>query len=409
MHILRNIFLFVFIAMLYSCKENINAQVNPQSTDLDPVEAYPPHTDFEPAFEGQTRAPGMQTEAELAIEVIAESIGRPWGITHLPDGRLLITDKFGFMQIFETNGNLVSKVTGFPIVDTDGQGGLLDVTLDPNFETNRMLYWSYSEPYQEGNLTSIAKGRLAEDEKTIENTEVIFRAEPAYKGRLHYGSRLLFDEEGYLFVSTGERSDKETRMQAQDLDSGYGKIFRMTTDGNPAPNNPFISDTSAIPQIYSYGHRNVQGLAIHPETQALWGGEFGPKGGDEINLIKPGNNYGWPIITYGLEYSGDAVGEGIAQKEGMEQPNYYWDPAISFSGITFYNGEISEWKNNLFLAGLAGSHIARLMLQDDKVVGEERLLADEGERFRDVHQGKDGKLYAITDSGKIYKIGAKQE
>lgn len=409
MHILRNIFLFVFIAMLYSCKENSNAQVNPQSTDLAPVETYPPHTDFEPAFEGQTRAPGMQTEAELAIEVIAESIGRPWGITHLPDGRLLITDKFGFMQIFETNGNLISKVTGFPIVDTDGQGGLLDVTLDPNFETNRMLYWSYSEPYQEGNLTSIAKGRLAEDEKTIDNTEVIFRAEPAYKGRLHYGSRLLFDEEGYLFVSTGERSDKETRMQAQDLDSGYGKVFRMTTDGNPAPNNPFISDTSAIPQIYSYGHRNVQGLAIHPETQALWGGEFGPKGGDEINLIKPGKNYGWPIITYGLEYSGDAVGEGIAQKEGMEQPNYYWDPAISFSGITFYNGEISEWKNNLFLAGLAGSHIARLMLQDDKVVGEERLLADEGERFRDVHQGKDGKLYAITDSGKIYKIGAKQE
>src|SRR5690554_493867 len=407
MHILRNVCLFVFIALLSSCKENSNAQVSAQTTD--PVETNPPHTDFKPAFEGQTRAPGMQTETGLDIDVIAESIGQTWGITHLPDGRLLITDKFGFMQIFDTDGNLISKITGFPAVDPDGQGGLLDVTLDPDFETNRMLYWTFSEPYQEGNLTSVAKGKLAGEEDTIENSEVIFRAEPAYNGRLHYGSRLLFDEDGYLFVSTGERSDKATRMQAQDLDSGYGKIFRMTTNGDPAPNNPFISNVEAVPQIYTYGHRNVQGLAIHPETKALWGGEFGPKGGDEINLIIPGKNYGWPIITYGLEYSGDAVGEGIAQKEGMEQPNYYWDPAISFSGITFYNGEISEWKNNLFLACLAGSHIARLKIENDKVVGEERLLADEGERFRDVHQGKDGKLYAITDSGKIYKISTKDE
>ncbi|HLS10984.1 MAG TPA: PQQ-dependent sugar dehydrogenase [Flavobacteriaceae bacterium] len=407
MYITRNILLLVFITLLSSCKENNSkAQVNSES--LDPVETRSPNTDFEPAFKEQTRAPGMQTETDLQIDILAESIGRPWGITHLPDGRLLITDKSGFMQIFNTDGTLVNKITGFPEVDTDAQGGLLDVTLDPEFNTNRLLYWTFSEPYQEGNLTSVAKGRLADDEKAIENPEVIFRAEPAYPGILHYGSRILFDKDGYLFVSTGERSDKETRMQAQNLNSGMGKILRMTSDGSPAPNNPFISNPKAVPQIYSYGHRNVQGLSLHPETGELWAGEFGPRGGDEINLIKPGNNYGWPIITYGLEYSGEAVGEGIAQKEGLEQPNYYWDPSISFSGITFYNGEISEWKNDLFLACLAGNHIARIKLEGDKVVGEERLLDNEGERFRDVHQGKDGKLYAITDSGKIYKIGKKK-
>jgi len=407
MYITRNILLLVFITLLSSCKENNSkAQVNSES--LDPVETRSPNTDFEPAFKEQTRAPGMQTETDLQIDILAEAIGRPWGITHLPDGRLLITDKSGFMQIFNTDGTLVNKITGFPEVDTDAQGGLLDVTLDPEFDTNRLLYWTFSEPYQEGNLTSVAKGRLADDEKTIVNPEVIFRAEPAYPGILHYGSRILFDKDGYLFVSTGERSDKETRMQAQNLNSGMGKILRMTSDGSPAPNNPFISNPKAVPQIYSYGHRNVQGLSLHPETGELWVGEFGPRGGDEINLIKPGNNYGWPIITYGLEYSGEAVGEGIAQKEGMEQPNYYWDPSISFSGITFYNGEISEWKNDLFLACLGGNHIARIKLEGDKVVGEERLLDDEGERFRDVHQGKDGKLYAITDSGKIYKIGKKK-
>lgn len=407
MHTIRNILLLLLITLLFGCKENSSAQVGSQTT-TDPVETYPPNTHFEPAFKEQTRAPGIHTSTDLQVDIIAKSIGRPWGITHLPDGRLLITDKSGFMQLFETDGKLVSKITGFPTVDSEGQGGMLDVALDPNFETNRFLYWTFSEPHQNGNLTAVGKGRLSKNEKTIENTEVIFRAAPVYKGRLHYGSRLLFDQEGYLFVSTGERSDKETRMQAQDLNSGLGKIFRITNDGSPAPNNPFISIPSAMPQIYSYGHRNVQGLALHPETKVLWDAEFGPKGGDEINLIKPGKNYGWPIITYGLEYSGAAVGEGIAQKDGMEQPVYYWDPAISPSGITFYNGEISEWKNDLFLACLSGNHIARLKFNGDQVSGEERLLEQEKERFRDVHQGNDGKLYAITDSGKIYRISKKK-
>lgn len=398
----RSVFLIFTFGLLYSCKDKSTAQ-NPI-----PVETSPPHTKYKPAFREQTRAPSVKTKTELEVTILSQDIGRPWGITHLPDGRLLITDKTGFMQIFQTDGSLVSKVTGFPIVDSHGQGGLLDVALDPNFETNRMVYWTFSEPYETGNLTSVAKGVLAKDEKTIENSEVIFRATPAYDGVLHYGSRLVFDKDGYLFVSTGERSDIETRSQAQDLHSGLGKVVRIDTDGNPAPNNPFTHKDAVLSQIYSYGHRNVQGLALHPETGELWASEFGPKGGDELNLIKAGSNYGWPIITYGLEYSGKTIGNGKTQQDTMEQPVYYWDPSVSPSGITFYNGEIKEWKNNIFLACLSGQHIVRLVLSNNKVIGEERLLEKEGERFREVHQGKNGELYAITDTGKIYKVAKKK-
>lgn len=390
----RNIFLLFTISILYGCKESGKAQTKSKTTTS--VESQSAHTNYQPAFKEQTRAPGLKTESEIQVKVLAKDIGRPWGITHLPDGRLLVTDKNGFMQIFKTDGSLVTKITGFPKVDFQGQGGMLDVVIDPDFEKNRILYWSFSEPYKEGNLTAVGKGKLSEDEKTIEKPEVIFRAEPAYDGKLHYGSRLVFDSEDDLFFSTGERSDMETRAQAQDLNSGLGKIFKLNVQ---KPN---------VDGSYSYGHRNVQGLAIHPETGELWASEFGPKGGDEINLIKEGKNYGWPIITYGLEYSGETLGKAITEKEGMEQPVYYWDPSVSPSGITFYNGEISEWKNNLFIACLSGQHIIRLVIEKDKVIGEERLLENEGERFRDVHQGENGILYAITDSGKIYKISEKR-
>jgi len=369
-----------------------------------PVETKAPNSDYKPAFPGQTRVPGVTTQTPLQIDIIAQNIGAPWGIDHFPDGRLLITDKSGFMQIFSTEGTLVSKITGFPPVANEGQGGLLDVALDPDFENTRMIFWTFSEPYQSGNLTAVAKGRLSDNEKTIENPMVIFRATPAYNGKLHFGGRLVFDKSGFLYVSTGERSDLETRPQAQHLNSALGKILKITKDGNAAPGNPLATEMAAMPEIYTYGHRNVQGLAFNPATNELWSSEFGPLGGDEVNFIQAGKNYGWPTITYGLEYSGEKVGDGITQKEGMEQPVYYWDPVVSPSGITFYNGEIGEWENNLFLACLSGQHIDRLVIKDHKVVGEERLLAKEGERFRDVHQGKDGKLYAITDSGKLYRI-----
>src|SRR5699024_7635379 len=225
-------------------------------------------------------------------------------------------------------------------------------------------------------------------------------------GVLHYGGRILFDKEGYLLVSTGERSDKETRHYAQDLNSSLGKILRITTNGQPAPGNPFENQEEALAEIYSYGHRNPQGLDLHPITGELWSNEFGPRGGDELNLIKPGKNYGWPIITYGLEYSGEAIGNPpLQQKEGMEQPVYYWDPVLSASGMTFYKGKrVPEWENNLFLAGLSGSHISRIVIENNKVVGEERFLEEEGERFRDIIQAKEGALYMVTDSGKLYKM-----
>jgi glucose/arabinose dehydrogenase len=249
---------------------------------------------------------------------------------------------------------------------------------------------------------------LSPDEKKIENATVIYRAIPAYDGDKHFGSRLVFGRDGFLYVSTGERSDLETRPKAQQLNAALGKILRITKDGKPAPGNPFISDKNALPEIYSYGHRNPQGLAMHPTTGDIWDSEMGPRGGDEVNIIKAGKNYGWAMITYGIEYSGEKVGDGITQKAGMEQPVYYWDPVLSPSGMTFYSGNtIPEWENNLFIGGLSSTHICRLVIKDNKVVGEERLLEKERQRFRDIAQGKDGALYAVTDDGRLYRIGKK--
>lgn len=391
---------------IFSCNDDNKPVVDEPVKTGDPVETNPPNTNYKPAFEGQTRIGSVKTETNINAEVIASDIGRPWAIINMPNGNLLVTDKTGFMQIFSETGSLLTKVEGLPGVDSNGQGGLLDVALDPDFASNRMLYWSFSETFGIGNLTAVAKGKLSADEKSIENPTVIYRAEPSYNGVLHYGSRLAFDDSGNLYVTTGERSDLPTRPQAQHLNSGLGKIMRITKTGQAVSTNPFVSDTNAKPEIYSYGHRNPQGLTIHPTTKQLWASEFGARGGDEINFIQAGKNYGWPIITYGLEYSGEKIGEGITQKEGMEQPIYYWDPVVSPSGIDFYTGNaVPEWNNNLFVGALSGQHIVRLVIKDKKIVGEERLLADKNERFRDVlGRHPNQSLYAVTDSGKIFKI-----
>ncbi|GAB4038952.1 PQQ-dependent sugar dehydrogenase [Spirosoma gilvum] len=373
-----------------------------------PVETKDPNSAYKSAFAGQTRIAGVKTATSYEGKVLTESLKSPWGITSLPDGRLLITEKEGTMRIVTSAGKVSEPITGLPKVNPSGQGGLLGVRVDPDFASNRMVYWVFSDPLPEGNLTAVAKGKLSADEKTIENPTVIYRATPAYKGNLHYGGRILIDKSGNLIISTGERSDLVTRPQAQSLNSGLGKVIRITKEGKPASGNPFDGQAGARPELYSYGHRNVQSLAFDPVTGDLWEGEFGPRGGDEINHIKPGKNYGWPTITYGIEYSGSKVGEGIQQKEGLEQPVYYWDPSVSPSGMTFYSGDlIPEWKNNLFVGTLSGMHIARLVIKNDKVVGEERLLANEYQRFRDITQGKDGALYAITDQGRLYRIGKK--
>ena len=370
---------------------------NPETSDKNSPE-------YQPAFAGQTRIQGIKTTTPYQVEVINSDLQKPWGIINLPDGRFLITSKTGYLNIVSSDGKATSKVEGLPKVDDKGQGGLLDVALDPDFATNRMIFWTFSEPVSGGNHTAVAKGKLSADEKTIENPTVIFRATPTYDGDKHYGSRLEFDKDGYLFVSTGERSDLETRPYAQKQDSYLGKILKITKDGKPAPGNPNLAGWK--PEIYSNGHRNPQGMAIDEKGQ-IWDAEMGPRGGDEINLIQPGKNYGWGDVTYGIEYSGKKINNATTQKTGTEQPVYYWDPSISMSGITFYTGNISEWKNNLFLGCLSGEKIIRLVIKDNKVMGEEWLLEDKEDRIRDVLNGNDGNLYAVSDSGKLYKISKK--
>jgi aldose sugar dehydrogenase len=401
----------VLMASIYSygCGNNDPFDENPQrdTTKLPAVETNKANTDYKPAFKGQTRAAGVKTITAYKVEKIAEKLGKPWALVPMPDGRLLITDKSGFMQILDANGKLIKKITGFPEVVDRGQVGMLDVALDPGFTNNKTIYWSYAEKNGNSNLMAVAKGQLNEAASTIQNTAVIFRATPALNSAAHLGSRLLFDKDGNLFVSTGERSELEGRKQAQWLNSGLGKIFKITKDGKPAPGNPFLHQKDAMPEIFAYGIRNAQSLEIHPVTGELWEAEFGPRGGDELNIIKAGKNYGWPVITYGIEYGGPAIGDGIQQKAGMEQPVYYWDPTLSPGGMAFYKGNsIPEWKNNLFIGGLGSSHIARLVIEKNKVTGEERLLTGKQERFRDVAY-YNGMLYTVTDSGNMYKISKK--
>jgi len=393
------------ILLFSSCKENkLNAQKLGKDGSVETKEPNSP--EYKPAFAGQTRIKAVKTSTPYKVEILNKDLGKPWGIVNLPDGKFLITDKRGYMNVASADGKEISKIEGFPKVDSKGQGGMLDVALDPDFKTNNIIYFSFSEPYEKGNHTAVAKGKLSQDLKTISEVKVIFRATPTYDGDKHYGSRLAFDKDGNLFVSTGERSDKQTRVYAQRTDNYLGKILKITKEGQPAPGNPFMGKTGFKPEIYAYGIRNPQGMAIDPNGN-LWDVEMGPRGGDEINLIKPGKNYGWGDVTYGIEYSGDKINKGTTQKVGTEQPVYYWDPVISPSGVTFYTGNIEEWKGNLMIGCLSGEHINRIVMKDNKVIGEERLLEDQNERFRDVLNGSDGSLYAVTDSGKLYKISKK--
>jgi len=372
-----------------------------------PVETRQANADYKPAFKGQTRIGSVKSKTGYKDEVINTDLKDPWGICVLPDGRLLISGKSGTMQILTTAGKIVKTITGFPKVHYQGQGGLLDVNIDPNFKINRMVYWTYAQPGENGAALAVAKGRLSADETRLENVSVIFEAVPRHKGGGQYGSRLVFDRKGNIFVSSGDRSANNIRQKAQDLSATTGKMIHITRQGKPVANNPFIGKKDARPEIYALGFRNPDGLAIHPVTGDLWEAEFGPRGGDELNLIKAGGNYGWPVVTYGIEYSGEKVYEGIQQKEGTIQPVYYWDPSISPGCMIFYTGNIAEWKNNILLGGLGGVHIARLVIRNNRVVGEERLLESRMERWRCMAVGKDGNLYAGTDSGKLYKISKK--
>ena len=396
--------LFLFSSASCDERKTNNEQETPEQM-LPPVETQDPNTSYKPAFDGQTRIAGVKTETPYSVTTLTSELESPWAVVELPDGRLAITEKGGTMRIVTKEGAVSEAITGFPEVDHRNQGGLLDVAPAPDFETSRLLYFSLAERTSEGSLTAVGKGRLSDDELVIENFTIIYRAIPYFDNSMHFGSRLTFDNAGNIFVTTGERSSLETRYNAQKLETAHGKVLHITPEGQPVDGNPFLNTPGVLPEIYSYGHRNPQGLDIHPTTGEIWISEMGPRGGDEINLIKPGKDYGWPTITYGIEYNGNTIGDGITQHEGMEQPVYYWDPVLSPSGMTFYSSNaIPEWENNLFIGGLSSKHIARLVIRDNKVVGEERLLEDQNERIRDIGEGADGALYAVTDSGKLFRI-----
>ena len=381
------------------------------------VDPRPPNgTGQTPAFPGQTDAPEQKVNVAFEAVTVVEGLQNPWSVAFLPGGKMLITERPGRLRVLGTDGKLSEPVAGLPAVDARGQGGLLDVTLDPNFASNKIIYWSYAEPRDGGvNNTAVAKGTFVDGAAPkVENVQVIYHQMPSMNSPLHYGSRLIFGRDGTLFVTQGERSITEGRMQAQRMDGLLGKIVRINADGSIPKDNPFVGKDGVRPEIWSLGHRNIQSAALNPATGELWEVEHGTRGGDELNVSRKGKDYGWPTIAYGIEYQGPPITGGIQQKEGMEQPRYYWDPVIAPSGMVFYTGRLfPAWQNSVFIGGMGSMNLVRLTLKGEQVVGEERLLQDlqpARERIRDVRQGPDGALYLLTDSamGRILKLVPKK-
>lgn len=359
---------------------------------------------FKPAFAGQTRTCGVATKTPVEVSVVAKGLQKPWAIEPLPDGQWLVTEKGGQMRLVSAQGKLGPAIKGVLPVDAGGQGGLLDIALSPDFKHDRMVYWSFTEPRADGNGTSVARGELSADGRQLDQVKVILHTRPSYDNHMHYGSRLAFGSDGMLYVTLGERSAGETRPQAQQLNSHFGKVLRVRPDGTPASGNPFADQANALPEIWTYGHRNVQASAFDGQGR-LWTIEHGPRGGDEVNLLQAGKNYGWPRITYGIEYSGARIQGAESQRAGLEQPVYYWDPVIAPSGAQFYSGAaFPEWQGNLFVGAMRETRLVRLVIENSRVTGEEHLLADRGQRIRDVRQGIDGALYVINDDGELLRL-----
>ncbi|WNG40149.1 PQQ-dependent sugar dehydrogenase [Archangium violaceum] len=373
-----------------------------------PVETAPPNVpEFEPAFPGQTRAPAVETKTPFQVTEIASGFNKPWAIAFLPDRRMLVTEKpTGALYIVTPQGAKSPPVAGLPRVDGRGQGGLLDVELGPDYAKSQLIYWTYYEPREGGNGLAVARARLVDGAKPrVENVQVIFRMQPTLESTLHAGGRLVFTPDGKLFVTLGERSVLPGRVQARDLKSHFGKIVRINPDGSVPKDNPFVGRKDARPEIWSLGHRNILSAALDSKNR-LWEVEMGPRGGDELNLVQVGKDYGWPIIGYGEEYSGEPIHK-VTQGPGMEQPVYYWDPVISPSGMTIYSGDLfPEWRDNIFIGGLSSQALVRLVMKDDRVVGEERLLTEQNARIREVVQGPEGALYLLTDdsNGRLLKL-----
>ena len=359
-----------------------------------------------PSFPEQTRACGMPSDVAFDVIVLARGLEHPWAVEPLPGGDLLVTERPGRMRVVSASGAIGQPITGVPRVDARGQGGLLDVALSPSFGTDAAIYWSYSEPESGGNATSVARGVLSSGRQHLEQVSVIFRAMPAYDGTSHFGSRLAFGPDGMLYVTLGERSDQNMRPQAQQLDSHMGKTIRIRPSGGAPPDNPFVGQDNALAETWTLGHRNVQSAAFDADGR-LWIVEHGTRGGDELNLIVKGKNYGWPLVAFGEEYSGQPIAGSVTDRPGFERPVYYWDPVIAPSGAQFYTGEaFPAWRGSLFVGGLGSERLVRLRIEGDRVTGEEHLLADRGQRIRDVRQGPDGALYIVTDedAGELWKI-----
>lgn len=341
-------------------------------------------------------------ETKVKATVIASGLVNPWAVAFLPDGRFLVTEKAGTMRFVTANGEKSAPLAGVPAVDADGQGGLLDLVLAPDFATSRRLYFTYAE--KDGSTSGTALGAAKLEGDALTDVRVLWRQTPKLSGGAHFGSRIAISRDGKLFVGTGERNQRDL---SQRLDRGQGKVVRLEPDGAPAADNPFVSTPDALPELWSYGHRNIQGAAIHPDTGELWTNEHGPKGGDELNVTRAGRNYGWPLITYGREYSGAQVGDGATAREGLEQPLHYWVPSIATSGMTFVTKDVyPSWKGSVLIGGLVGKTLVRLSLDGEKVTREERLLTEVGERLRDVREAPDGTIYVLSDetNGKLYRV-----
>jgi glucose/arabinose dehydrogenase len=361
--------------------------------------------------------PGSTTNV-VRVDTVASGLQNPWALEFLPDGRMLVSEKGsgpgrggsveqpGQLRIVDPrNGRISPPLTGVPTVAGRGQGGLLDVALDPQFATNRLVYVSFSEPGEANTSgTSVARGRLTET--GLENVQMIYQQRPKVVSNGHFGSRLVFGRDGMLFITQGDRQAPQFRRQAQDLSNGFGKLMRINPDGTIPRDNPFASREDALPEIWSYGHRNVQGATLHPQTGQLWTIEHGPRGGDELNRPEPGKNYGWPVIGYGIDYPGTQMHES-AVREGMEQPVYYWDPVIAPGGMTFYTGDrYPGWNGSLLIGGLESNALVRLAFDESgRVTGEERYLGELRTNIRDVKQGPDGYVYIIGQGrGQIYRV-----
>lgn len=380
-----------------------------------PLETRDPNGEGQrPAFAGQTRTCGVRSNVAYDVQVVARGLAKPWSVEPLPDGRFLVTEKPGRLRIVSASGQIGAPIAGVPAVDARGQGGLLDAALSPNFARDRTVFWSFTEPREGGNGTSVARGTLSADGTRLEQVRVILHTRPTYNNNMHFGSRLAFGPDGMLYVTMGERSDRETRPQAQDRGSHLGKTLRIAPDGTVPRDNPLAGQAGALPEIWSLGHRNIQASAFDAQG-SFWTIEHGTRGGDELNRVEKGKNYGWPVQAYGIEYRGgtisSALGQAQTQRAGMEQPVYYWDPVIAPSGAQFYTGSaFPAWRGSLFIGGLASQRLVRLVIRDNRVVGEEHLLADRGKRIRDVRQGPDGALYLVTDeeNGELWRLAPRR-